>query len=48
MSNAKNRNNGAANSNSNNEGGRIIMANGTIRTMEAFAETVKRVLSETQ
>lgn len=44
MSNAKNRNNGAANSNSNNEGGRIIMANGTIRTMEAFAETVKSAM----
>lgn len=44
MSNAENRNNGAANSNSNNEGGRIIMANGTIRTMEAFAETVKSAM----
>lgn len=43
MSNAKNRHNGAANSNSNN-GGKIIMANGTIRTMEAFAETVKSAM----
>lgn len=44
MSNAKNRNNGAANSNSNNEGGRIIMTNGTITTMEAFAGTVKSAM----
>ncbi len=42
MNNAKN--NGAANSNSNNEGGRIIMADGTIRTMEAFAGTVKSAM----
>lgn len=42
MNNSKN--NGAANRNSNNEGGRIIMANGTIRTMEAFAGTVKSVM----
>ncbi|GFI45938.1 hypothetical protein IMSAGC019_01251 [Lachnospiraceae bacterium] len=42
MNNTKN--NGAANSNSNNEGGRFIMANGTIRTMEAFAETVKSAM----
>lgn len=35
------RNNGTANSNSNNERGKIIMANGTITTMEAFAGTVK-------
>lgn len=37
-------NNGAANNNSNNAGGRIIMANGTIQTMEVFADTVKSVM----
>lgn len=37
-------NNGAANNNSNNAGGRIIMTNGTIKTMEAFADTVKSVM----
>lgn len=42
MSNA--RKNGAANSNSNNAGGKIIMANGTITTMEAFAGTVKSAM----
>ena len=33
-------NNGAANNYSNNAGGRIIMANGTIQTMEVFVDTV--------
>ena len=37
-------NNGAANNNSNNEGGRIIMTNGTIKTMEVFAGTVKCIV----
>ena len=38
------RNNGADNNNAGNEGGRIMMANGTIRTMEAFAGTVKSAM----
>ena len=37
-------NNKAANNNSNNAGGRIIMTNGTIKIMEAFADTVKSVM----
>ena len=37
-------NNGAANNYSNNAGGRIIMANGTIQTMEVFVDTVKGVM----
>lgn len=37
-------NNGAANNNSNNAGGRIMMASGTIQTMEVFADTVKSVM----
>lgn len=37
-------NNGAANDNLNNEGGRIIMTNGTIKTMEDFAGTLKSVM----
>lgn len=37
-------NNTAANNNSNNAGGRIIMTNGTIKTMEVFADTVKSVM----
>ena len=37
-------NNKAANNNSDNAGGRIIMTNGTIKTMKAFADTVKSVM----
>lgn len=37
-------NNTAANNNSDNAGGRIIMTNGTINTMEAFTDTVKSVM----
>lgn len=42
MSNSKN--SGVFNDNFSNEGGRMIMANGTIRTMEVFAGTVKCVI----
>lgn len=44
MSNARNRNNGAANNNPNNAEGKIIMTNGKITTMEAFAGAVKGVM----
>ena len=37
-------NNGATDNNSNNNGGMMIMMNGTIGTMEAFAETVKAAM----
>ena len=39
-------NNGAANNHSNNAGGRIMMTNGTIQTMEVFADTVKSVMED--
>lgn len=40
----KNFNNGAANNNSNNGTGEFIMATNTIKTMEAFADTIKMAM----
>lgn len=39
-------NNGAANNNSNNNGGMMIMMNGTIKTVDLFADVVKAGLEE--